>query len=224
MVTIVKHEYHQVDSQFAVEIDADILAEIYPDLTEDELDELLVQIETGYKDIDELVEEAIDAGVDLEWERQYDDWWTDRKGGYEVTYELGDDDSWHSPDTPPEPTHKCTKCRWTGQSYDTLTQHLREDGSVIEDYYTTDEESHSTKDVCPMCDSDLELTPEGVIKDQERKEREARWAEEMEEIDYGDGIIFEDENEPSDVDIQASLEELKQEFEKLMVESDDTDK
>ena len=92
MVTLVKHEWHQVDSQFAIELDESLLAEIYPDLDEDELDELLVQIETGYKDIEELINDAMDNNVDLEWDRQYDDWWTERKGGFEVTYEIGDSD------------------------------------------------------------------------------------------------------------------------------------
>lgn len=163
MVTLIKHEWHQVDSQFAVEIDTDILADIYPDLDEDELDELLVQIETGNKDIDELVEEAMDAGVDLEWDRQYDDWWTDRKGGYDVTYELGDENSWHTPDTPPEPTHQCTKCRWKGNKYETGTLYLNEDGSIHEE---DDLEYHSTKDVCPMCDSDVALTEEGLRQEE----------------------------------------------------------
>lgn len=169
MVTIVKHEWHQVDSQFAFEIDTDILAEIYPDLSEDELDELLVQIETGYKDVEELVNDAMDQGVDIEWDRQYDDWWTDRKGGYEVTYELGDESSWVEPETPPEPTHKCTKCRWTGQKYDTANMYLREDGSVIENYFETDEEHYSVKDVCPMCDSDVTLTEAGIKKEENMK-------------------------------------------------------
>lgn len=92
MVTLVKHEWHQVDSQFALELDEALLAEIYPDLDEDEIDELLVQIETGYKDIEELINDAMDNNVDLEWDRQYDDWWTERKGGFEVTYEIGDSD------------------------------------------------------------------------------------------------------------------------------------
>lgn len=92
MVTLVKHEWHQVDSQFALELDEALLAEIYPDLDEDEIDELLVQIETGYKDIEELINDAMDNDVDLEWDRQYDDWWTERKGGFEVTYEIGDSD------------------------------------------------------------------------------------------------------------------------------------
>lgn len=92
MVTLVKHEWHSVDSQFALELDEALLAEIYPDLDEDEIDELLVQIETGYKDIEELINDAMDNDVDLEWDRQYDDWWTERKGGFEVTYEIGDSD------------------------------------------------------------------------------------------------------------------------------------
>ena len=37
MVTIVKHEWHQVDSQFAYELTKDVLEEIYPDMDEDEL-------------------------------------------------------------------------------------------------------------------------------------------------------------------------------------------
>jgi len=180
MVTIVKHEWHQVDSQFAFELTTDTLAEIYPELDEDELDELLVQIETGYKDVEEVVNDAYDAGVDIEWDRQYDDWWTDRKGGYEITYELGDEDSWHEPDTPPEPTHKCTKCRWKGQSYETGTLYLNEDGSIYEE---DDLEHHSTKDVCPMCDSDVELTEEGIQKEKEREEWKKKWDEMDEEED-----------------------------------------
>jgi hypothetical protein len=96
MVTLVKHEWHQVDSQFAFELTEDILAEIYPDLSEEELAEKLRQIEAGEIDVDDVVSDAEDADVWFDWERQYDDWWTDRKGGYEITYELGDDDSWSS--------------------------------------------------------------------------------------------------------------------------------
>jgi len=178
MVTIVKHEWHQVDSQFAYELDEDKLSEIYPDLDEDEIASLLQQIIDGEVDIDDVMNEAWNNDIDIDWERQYDDWWTDRKGGYDVTYELGDEDSWVEPQKEPEPTHKCTKCRWTGSKWSTLTQYLREDGTVIEDYYSSDEESHSEKDVCPMCDSDVELTEEGIKDEQERKEREARWARE----------------------------------------------
>lgn len=96
MVTLVKHEYHQVDSQFAFELDDKKLSEIYPNLSTDEISALLEKITNGEKPIDEIVEDAYNNDVDLEWEGQYDDWWTVRKGGYEVIYELGDESSWHN--------------------------------------------------------------------------------------------------------------------------------
>lgn len=172
MVTLVKHEWHQVDSQFAFELTKDVLEEIYPDMDEDELEELWQQCENGEADIDAIINDAWENDVEIEWDRQYDDWWTDRKGGYDVTYEYGDDSSWVD-NTPPPDTHKCTKCRWTGRKYDTSTQYLREDGSVIENYWDSDEETELTKEVCPMCDGDTELTPEGIKEEEETKKRMA---------------------------------------------------
>ena len=181
MVTLVKHEWHQHDRQYAFELDEDTLSEIYPDLDEDEIAEKLQQIADGEVDVDEVLSDAYDNDVEIEWDFQYDDNWTDRKGGYEITYELGDDDSWHS--DPPEPpaTHKCTKCRWTGKSYDSHTQFLNAAGEVLPE--DTEEEWQDTKDVCPMCDSELELTEAGVQEETERRERKARWAKEAEEND-----------------------------------------
>ena len=91
MVTLVKHEWHSVDSQFEIELDEDLLSEIYPDLDEDEITALLKQIEDGEVDIDEVIDEASANDVDVEWDRVYDDWWTERKGGYDVTYEVKSD-------------------------------------------------------------------------------------------------------------------------------------
>lgn len=176
MVTLVKHEWHSVDSQFAVELDLDLLAEIYPDKEEDELQVILEGIEDGTYDIDDLMNDAFENDVEIFWERQYDDWWTDRKGGYEVTYELGDEDSWHNEPAPPEPTHKCTKCRWKGQKYETATLYLNEDGT---EYTDDDLEFHTTKDVCPMCDSDVELTEEGKQKEENLKKLMADLDEEF---------------------------------------------
>lgn len=88
MVTLVKHEWHQVDSQFTLELDEATLAEIYPDLDEDEVMSLMTRIEAGEVDIEDIINQAMDNDVELEWDRTYDDWWTERKGGYEVTYEL----------------------------------------------------------------------------------------------------------------------------------------
>lgn len=171
-LTLVKHEWHQVDAQFAYELTEDTLAEIYPDYDGDEISALMDRIESGEEDLETILQDAYNEDVDIEWERQYDDWWTDRKGGYEVTFELGDETSWYDDPAkaPVIPTHACTKCRWQGESWDTTTIHLREDGSIIEDYYNTEEESHHTKDICPMCDGDTILTEHGQTKKAEREQ------------------------------------------------------
>jgi len=160
MVTLIKHEWHQVDSQFAFELTKDVLEEIYPDMDEDELEELWQQVEAGEADIDAIIGDAWDNDVEIEWDRQYDDWWTDRKGGYDITYEYGDESSWVN-NTPPEPTHKCTKCKWTGQSYDADWNFDEQD------------EDGETKKICPMCESDLALTEHGVVEEAARKKRMA---------------------------------------------------
>jgi hypothetical protein len=160
MVTLVKHEWHQVDAQFAYELEADILGEIYPDLDEDEIEALLQQIAAGEVDLESLLQDAYDNDVEIEWDRQYDDWWTDRKGGYEVTFEVGDESSWHSDPEPPEPTHKCTKCKWTGQVYDAAWKWPEDENSEEE-----------AKKICPYCESDTELTEAGIIEEEARKDR-----------------------------------------------------
>lgn len=167
MVTLVKHEWHQVDSQFAFELTEEILAEIYPDLDEAAITEMMYRIENGEIDVDDIINDAWENDVEIEWERQYDDWWTDRKGGYEVTYELGDESSWHE-EPVKEDTHKCTKCKWTGQSY--------EADWWWPDEHTTDDLELESKKVCPYCESDLELTEHGKVEEEARKKR-------MEEID-----------------------------------------
>jgi hypothetical protein len=88
MVTLVKHEWHSVDSQFEIELDEDLLSEIYPDMDEDEITALLKQVEDGEADIEDIIMDAMNNDVDIEWDRVYDDWWTDRKGGYDITYEV----------------------------------------------------------------------------------------------------------------------------------------
>jgi hypothetical protein len=196
MVTIVKHEWHQHDRQYAIELDEDLLSEIYPDLDEDEIAEKLQQIADGELDYEEVLDDANENDVEIEWEFQYDDCWTDRKGGYEVTYELGDADSWHSDPPPPEPTHKCTKCKWVGQSYDADWQWQDSEGNDLDE----------AKKVCPMCDSDTELTEVGLNEEQEKQERMARAINSMEE---------EEEEPVSEADLLEALDELKREFDAL---------
>jgi hypothetical protein len=87
MVQVVKSEWHQVEKRYSFEIDESILAEIYPDCTPDEIETKLDDIKSLRIDIDEIISDAYNEGVDLDWEwMDEDDWWTDRKGGYEVTY------------------------------------------------------------------------------------------------------------------------------------------
>jgi DNA-directed RNA polymerase subunit RPC12/RpoP len=241
MVTIVKHEWHQHDRQYAIELDEALLSEIYPDLDEDEIVQKLTDIQSGEVDFEEVINDAYENDVEIEWDFQYDDCWTDRKGGYEVTYELGDESSWHHEPEPDPPTHKCTKCKWKGQSYDA-------------EWHWPEDDNEDAKQVCPYCESDIELTEFGIQKEKESAERSARWAKEaadeeeyvpcfscgamhkeseLPEIkesgyycpDCNEGWVMMDsrEEEPVDeADLEADLEELKREFEQLPVDNPST--
>jgi len=198
MVTIVKHEWHQHDRQYAIEIDEALLSEIYPDLDEDEIKQKLAEIESGELDYEEVFSDAMDNDVEIEWEFQYDDCWTDRKGGYDVTYELGDESSWVAPDKEPEPTHKCTKCKWKGQSYDADWQWEDSEGNEFDE----------ARQVCPMCESDLELTEHGVVEEEAKKKR-------MEEID----AMFAEEDDISEEDALTALVEAADEDDDSLKES-----
>ena len=90
MVTIVKHEWHQVDSKYVYELDTDKLAEIYPDLSKKELKQKLKAIIDGTVEVDEIMTDADENGVDIDWDHDDDDWWTSRKGGFEVTFDVID--------------------------------------------------------------------------------------------------------------------------------------
>jgi hypothetical protein len=90
MVTIVKSEWHQVEKRYGIEIDRETFAEIYCDVEDEgELDLMYLQFESGDLSVDEVIEKAWEEGVDLDWDwLDEDDWWTDRKGGYDVTYKV----------------------------------------------------------------------------------------------------------------------------------------
>jgi hypothetical protein len=88
MVQVIKSEWHSVEKRYSAEIDEDILSEIYPDADEDEIQQMMADLESGDLSIETVMD---DAGwdVDIEWDwLDEDDWWTDRKGGYDVTYEV----------------------------------------------------------------------------------------------------------------------------------------
>jgi hypothetical protein len=91
MVTIVKSEWHSVERRYGFDVDEALLEEIYPDLKKKEIKQMLKDLKSGEISPDEIVEAAYDNGVDMDWDwLDEDDWWTDRKGGYDVTYQLGE--------------------------------------------------------------------------------------------------------------------------------------
>jgi hypothetical protein len=92
MVQVIKSEWHSVEKRYITDIDENTLMEIYPDLKKKEIKSLMKELESGDAPIEQVIE---DAGwdVDLEWDwMDEDDWWTDRKGGYDITYELAKHD------------------------------------------------------------------------------------------------------------------------------------
>lgn len=90
---IVKSEWHQVEKRYELNITLDDIAEVYPDNTDEENQAVYDALLSGDLDWDDFENEAMDQGVyfDFEWLDE-DDWWTDRKGGYEVTYAIEEND------------------------------------------------------------------------------------------------------------------------------------
>jgi hypothetical protein len=160
-------------------------------LDEDEIAQKLADIESGEVDYEDVFNDSMDNDIDIDWEFQYDDCWTDRKGGYEVTYELDGESSWVEADKDPEPTHKCTKCKWKGQSYDADWQWEDDAGNAF------DEARH----VCPMCGSDLKLTEHGVVEEKAKNKR-------MAEID---AMLAETDDDVSDEEALTALVEAADE-------------
>jgi hypothetical protein len=40
--------------------------------------------------VDDLMADVWNTSIEIDWEHEYDDLWTDRKGGYDVTYDNGE--------------------------------------------------------------------------------------------------------------------------------------
>jgi len=195
MVSVVKSEWHQVEKRYGIEIDADLLSEIYPELDEDEIEAKLAALESGEEDAEEVINEAWNNDVDIDWDYlNEDDWWTDRKGGYEVTYKV---EEWKVHEDYVSPvTHKCTKCKWTGTQYDAAWSWQDSDGNEIDDPIK----------ICPMCDSATELTEVGVEEAAKDAANKAKWAK-IEE----DEVEEDDENvgtPPSDEEMKEQIEAL----------------
>jgi len=92
MVQIVKSEWHQVEKRYSMEVNEDTVREIYSDMDDEEIAALMEEIISGDYDFQQLIEDSNDEKVYLDWDwMDEDDWWTDRKGGYDVTYEVQDE-------------------------------------------------------------------------------------------------------------------------------------
>jgi hypothetical protein len=89
----VKKEYHQVISYFNYDFDEEELAKVFGsverflEIATHESDDIESE---GEEPTDEERDTFIDFINDADYERD-DDWWTDRKGGYEVNFELGEE-------------------------------------------------------------------------------------------------------------------------------------
>lgn len=81
-------EHHQVIYRYKCILTKEKLQEIYSDLSEDEILDLMSRIRDGSVEVVEIENLARERSVDLEWDRQYEDVWTDRKGGYSTSYDL----------------------------------------------------------------------------------------------------------------------------------------
>jgi hypothetical protein len=88
MVTVIKSEWHQVEKRYTLELDEQLLQELFPDKEEDEIQVILQGLEDGTYDINDVMNDADENMYDLEWEYDDEDWWTERKGGYDVTYQI----------------------------------------------------------------------------------------------------------------------------------------
>jgi len=90
MVQVVKSEWHQVEKRYVIELDEQLLQELFPDKEEDEIQVILQNLENGTQDINDVLNEADENMYDLPWEYVDEDWWTERKGGYDITYAIED--------------------------------------------------------------------------------------------------------------------------------------
>lgn len=92
MAVIVKSEWHQVEKRYRLDFMLEDVMAAY-DVDEGEAQEIYDQIVAGEYDIEQFIEdaEANNIYLDFDWMDE-DDWWTDRKGGYDVTYEVIEED------------------------------------------------------------------------------------------------------------------------------------
>jgi len=90
---IVRTEHHQVNSEFTYDIPEADIAKAFGSVVR--FQEIISHLGSEWDTAigDEPTDEEVDTFYDFienyNYDR-YDDWWTDRKGGYDVTYEVDD--------------------------------------------------------------------------------------------------------------------------------------
>lgn len=89
MARVIKSEWHRVEKRYDIILDEDLISEVYPEMDEDEVAERLRELVDGEYLFEDFEEDATQQGVYFEWEwLDEDDWYDDRKGGYDITYEV----------------------------------------------------------------------------------------------------------------------------------------
>lgn len=92
---IVKTEHHQVNSEFTYDIPDEDIVEKFGSLNR--FEEIVSHMASewdekiGEPPTDEESDLFIEFFEDYNYDR-YDDWWTDLQGGYDVTFEINNDD------------------------------------------------------------------------------------------------------------------------------------
>jgi hypothetical protein len=63
------------------------------DVDENEAQEIYDEIVSGVLEVEDFIACAADNNIYFDWDwLDEDDWWTERKGGYDVTYEVIEED------------------------------------------------------------------------------------------------------------------------------------
>jgi len=86
VMRVIKSEWHQVEKRYDCEISIDDVMAVY-DCDEDVADEIYAELVSGEREIETFLDDGRENNIDFDWDwLDEDDLWTDRKGGYEVTY------------------------------------------------------------------------------------------------------------------------------------------
>lgn len=83
-------EHHQVNYHYKFVLNVDVIKGIYG-IDEDRALEILNGVISGEITVDRIMADASSASVDIDWEFDGEDNWTSRKGGYDVTYKINDE-------------------------------------------------------------------------------------------------------------------------------------